>query len=141
MEADVMEALPYSQFEDNTKKVLEWIVREYYRCITSFKDKLPSKAIRSDVPQVLWIIPPLHTNFEEIDNDCRKIFGDRLQRITSTYQGMTSLKLVKGWEYDDTKSYIKESKRFTSQGYNKYWSGIDSAVRYWCTAIWPKIAK
>ena len=51
---------------------------------------------------------------------------------------MTALQMIKIWHHDDSAAFINELYRFTTEGLIKYWMSVDSAIRYWFTAIGNK---
>ena len=50
---------------------------------------------------------------------------------------MTTLKMLKVWDYNDPAAYLSQSNRFTSEDLVKYWASVDSAIRYWSVALDP----
>ena len=52
---------------------------------------------------------------------------------------MSTLKMVKEWDYDNFQLYVAECDRFTSARLGKYWASIDAAIRFWMVAVQPKI--
>ena len=65
---------------------------------------------------------------------------ESLQSLVKTYLNMTCLQLIKIWDPEDSNLFIYESYRFTTRGIKDYWLAVDSAIRYWDTAIGSKIA-
>ena len=109
------------------------------RAVEACKDNLPKKAKKDTIPQFLWIAPPVHANFH--DNSRRDMFGECLTKASKFQKHMSVLKLIKIWEEDNPNDYSYESDRYTATGLAKYWLSVDSAIRYWNVAIFPKIGK
>ena len=40
--------------------ITEWLLREFEKCITIYKDQLPPKAKKLGYPHLLWLCPPTH---------------------------------------------------------------------------------
>ena len=87
------------------------------------------------------MLPPTHQYFGPANNGLRLQQGKCLLDIIKTKKDMSTLHMKKIWEHDDHNSFLKESNRFTTTGLSKYWLSVDSAIRYWNTAIAPKIGK
>ena len=124
---------------DQVHPLMSWLLREFERGILAFKDVLPNKAKRQYLPHTLWISPPTHKYFGEIANLLRRKTGEVLRSLVETKLNMSCLSMIKIWNYDDTDAFVQESYRFTSDGYRKYWLSVDSAIRFWCTAIGSKM--
>ena len=78
-------------------QVLNWLIKEFEKLISGFKDILPSRAKRHHMPHVLWIKPPQHKNFGDSWNMLRYEMGEILQQITETKLCMTTLPMLKIW--------------------------------------------
>ena len=123
----------------NIKDITYWLISRTRQAIDTYKDYLPIKSKKSHWPHVLWISLPMHKNFSDDENKKRELFRDCLAREVKFAKGMTNLKMIKVWDFDDENNFIREANRFTSEGLAKYWLSIDSAIRYWCVAIYPKL--
>ena len=119
--------------------ITEYLAREFERAILSYQDNLPTKAKRSFYPHVLWISPPTHKSFGKSSNLKREIQGNCLSTVVKFRQNQSVLRMVKVWEHDDANAFLYENYRFTTQGLTKYWLSIDSAIRYWDVAVFPKL--
>ena len=108
------------------------IMTEHERTITSFKENLPAKSIKQDYPHILWICPPEHENFT--DNSCRFKFAKCLEEVSRLHPNVSCLTLKKVWDPRNGNLYLKESQRFTSDGLDAYWDAIDRTVRY-CDSV------
>ena len=121
------------------KRLAKWLMKEFTKAVDIYKDFIPSKAKREKFPQFLWIEPPLHENFR--DNAKRKALSECLTNQAKFHHNTTVLKLVKIWSSDDLNNFDYETNRFTAEGLANYWWSVDSAIRYWNVAIYPKIGK
>ena len=82
---------------------------------------------------------PTHMYFK--NNHKREIAKDHLLKEAKFYKNMSVLRMVKVWEEDNPNLFNNHSYRFTSEGLAKYWLSVDSTIRYWNTAIHPKLGK
>ena len=125
--------------ETQIKEITEWLVREVAKAVTIYKDFLPNKAKKFLLPHILWIGPPTHMNFGSNNNRKREIQNRALQNVVKQNANMSILQMIKFWEHTDSNLFVFDNYRFTSEGLKKYWLSIDSAVRFWDVAIFPKI--
>ena len=116
-----------------------WLMTEFEKAILAYKDMLPPRSKRSDYSHFLWIAPPTNCNFPLHNNDMRVYQGKCLSDIVKTKQNMSVLQMVKIWEHTDRNAFLQDAQRFTSDGLDKYWSSIDSAIRYWDVILSKKI--
>ena len=121
--------------------LINWLVREFEKLILTMKDVLPTRAVRDHLPQVLWMCPPVHTVFGDSGNMMRQELTHAIKRIVDTKKDMSTLSMIKVWDSEDRGNIMENGLRYTSQGLKNYWLSIDSAIRYWCTAICPKIGQ
>ena len=87
------------------------------------KEYLPRKSKKNTYPQFIWIEAPIHDNFH--NNDERKIFNEAVIHAAQLHENVSVLQLKKIWDQENTRLYISESRRFTSEGLAKYWMAID----------------
>ena len=52
---------------------------------------------------------------------------------------MSVLKMLKVWDSEDGDSVLFDSTRYTAKGLTNYWLSVDSAIRFWDVAMYPKI--
>ena len=45
--------------------LIDWITLEFHRSTTEHKERLPTKSRKFKYPQLLWLLPVLHKNFED----------------------------------------------------------------------------
>ena len=94
-----------SKMTKKLEKKTNWITRQMFRVISSYKDLLPQKAKRQSIPHVLWISPPTLRNFGEYNNENREKFTICLETAVDKQPNMSTLKLIKNWDYECCKSY------------------------------------
>ena len=82
---------------------------------------------------MLWVLAPQHYNFPNNWNLHRQKFSKCLESAVQLYAQMSTLKLLKIWNYDD--SSLLRDKRFTAAGLQAYWASLDSAFRHQDTFI------
>ena len=130
-----------SDFSLNAGKLLNWLLNEVRKLLDAYKDLLPQKAKQAEFPHVLWMAPALHKFLSNEDNMRREKFSRCLGQAVSYQQRMSMLHMVKYWDSEDGDNFIHDAYRYTSNGLFRYWLSIDSAVRYWFTAVLPKLIK
>ena len=123
------------------QKISTWLVAETGKAVDICKDFYPQKAIRDKEPHVLWISPPTHKYFGKNNNKMRVMQSNSLFENTKLRQDMSVLTMKKFWDHEDGNAFIYESYRFTHEGLMRYWQSIDSAVRFWTVALYPKIGQ
>ena len=109
-------------------RTTDWLMREFTHALATYKELIPPKAHRMGFPQFIWIAPPCHKYFGKVNNGLRNIQSVCLEELVTTREDMTCLKLIKFWDPEDGNLFLKDSYRFTSEGLNRYWQAIDSAV-------------
>ena len=116
-----------------------WLVNEFEKILTTYKDMLLQQAKHTDLPQILWITLPTHCHFTSVENWLRSIQSQCLDEIVHTKNGMCTLSMVKIWNHNDFNNFLKDSQCFTAEGLDRYWSSVDSAIRYWDLIVYSKI--
>ena len=130
-----------SELQRFYEHILNSLLINIRRSIDAYKDILPNKAKRENIPHVLFIAPPSHTHFKELDNQKRSLFTVALANSVSLQKNMSMLKLLKIWNHEDGENFNKESNRYTATGLKRYWLSVDSAIKFWCTALSKKFDK
>ena len=140
---DILKSLPNIEYRAAAQQIVEWLLREISRSLESYKEYLPKKSVRPNIPHLLWIAPPTHCNFPDLENYRREQYGKALEFAVTSYSNMSCLHMIKFWDHHDASAFLNEEKykRFTANGLTNYWLSVDSAIRYWATAICPKIGK
>ena len=112
---------------------------EVHKILRIAKDAKPSYARRDHFPEVIWIEPPVHKNFE--DNIRRQKLGLAITNTVKLYSEMRSLQMRKIWDYQDNNLVVRNMSRVTAEGYTKYWLSIDGLVKLWDTYLLAKKIK
>ena len=118
------------------KSVVVWLMSEYDKMILAYKDYLPTKAVRTTQPYIIWIEPPVHVNFT--NNEERQWFTEILRDTSKKYTNVLSLGLKKVWDPEDNSLYLYKESRFTAAGLNAYWEAVDRTVCYADTTLVKK---
>ena len=119
-------------------KITEWLIREVFRVIESYKDYLPEKAKRDNQPHIIWILPPTHKYFTKNNNLKHSIQGNCISTVVKLYKNMTALRMLKIWDPEDGNAVMYDSFKYTASGLTNYWLSVDSAIRFWDVALFPK---
>ena len=125
----------------SVETLLNWLIKEVNQVVQNYKNYLPKKSLCEYVPHILWICPPTHKYFGERSNLKRKEMTKCLNELLKSQTNMSCLQMVKIWDHEDSSLFIYDLYRFTTERIKKYWLSVDSAIRYWVTAIAPKIGK
>ena len=115
-------------FPREIKKVLSHLINEFRKVIAAAKDVMPAKAKRFGWPHVVWIELVQHTAMHDLDT--RKQINSYLNDLTAVQQHMSCLRLKQVWDDHDQNLYLHQSRQFTSEGFRKFWLGVDRAVKY-----------
>ena len=111
MEKDVLIELDHfkSGISEGSGRIAEWLVNQFHRVVTGYKEKLPSKSRKFKFPTILWLLTST-TNVNSTcsntdDNDsylqeCYKKWNDNIRKATALFREMEVLPL-KNWDEDD----------------------------------------
>ena len=119
------------------KRLLNELMTEFRKVISTQKERLPKKALRTFYPQMVWIEAPLNTCFG--NNREREIFNKSLNSSAKFQENVSVLALKKIWDYDNTWLFVNEALRYTSEGLSTYWAAVDCTVRFMDTILFHKI--
>ena len=122
-------------------RILDWLMSEYDKIISSQKDYLPSKAKREYFPQIVWIEVPENDNFSHGNNLMRSKFNTALATASNFHDNEHVLELKKVWDPHSKNLFLKEERRFTATGLTDYWLAIDKTVKYTNTILFKKVEK
>ena len=140
VDEDLVRAIRVSRITAaDVSSIIEWLMKEFTRAIDEYKENLPAKCKRPNLPHVLWMCPPQHKYFGKSSNLRHEMVSNALENSVKHFEGMSSLRIIKSWNPEDSNLFVYDSYRFTSQGLAKYWSGVDVAIRFWNVASFPKI--
>ena len=121
-------------------RVLKWLTSNVSRAIEAFKEYLPERCKRTNIPRVVFMAPAINVSFT--NNGLRKKFARSLNVATKLHENMSCLELRQGWDQEDQGVFLNEGniKRWTSDGYKKYWMAIDKCVSF-CNSSMEKRAR
>ena len=116
--------------EEIVKTGVEKIMKMIHELITNHQRLLPMRSRRFKYPTVLWIIPPVHTNFS--DNENGVMLGNYLEKAVMRFNEMRFARM-KIWDADDISLVTPSNRsyRFTAKGLLYYWVAVDAALRHW----------
>ena len=109
-------------------KLIRWLVNEVRKLVTAHNDYLPKRAKRET--KVVWILPTLHHNYYNRENQVRIVFGQTLLSYTAQIENNLALELKQVWDENDPSLYLYEQQRFTSDGVTAFWRAMDRTIRY-----------
>ena len=119
-------------------RLINYVMTEHERGISSFKENLPAKSKRDGYPHILWILAPNHTNFR--NNVDRDRFNRCVEDQCKFHTNVSCLELKKVWDPQDENLFFND--RFTADGLRCYWTAVDRTIRYCDTvSLKKKFAK
>ena len=122
-------------------RIINQIMTNHDRMVSSYRDSLPARCVKSDFPHFLWIQAPTHTNFTDENNALRIKFNRCLEEAVNFHPNTSSLQLKKVWCYDDRNLFLADAQRYTTEGLKSYWEAVDKTVRYCDTVLLKKQTK
>ena len=132
LDDDVVKNINYPK---STTIVTNWLIEQFQKSIITYQEKLPAKAIKIGYLHVLWMCPPTHKFFGESGSQRCIKQAECMEQALKDKQNMSSLRIIKSWDHEDSNAFIYDSYRFTSSSLTKYWLGIDAAIRFWNEVI------
>ena len=124
---------------ESMEKLINYIMIEHNKYVAAQKDYLLKKSKRPGIPGIIWIEAPNHMSFP--NNEERDQFNKALATIAPLHKNVHALQLKKIWEETNTNLYLEEQRRFTAQGWRRYWSAVDKMVRYADTIFIKKLQR
>ena len=115
--------------EGEYRLIVKYLMEETHRLVINHQKNLPDKCKVEHFPHFIWIIPPNHKYFN--NNRLREFFASAIEAEVDKYHDMCALRLKKIWDEDEGSLYLREQRRYTEQGLNAYWSGVDKAIKFW----------
>ena len=104
--------------------------------ILTHKENLPKRAKHLGYPTILWLVLPQHMAFPGSWNMHCKKFMICINRVVQLFEEMTTLRMLKIWDYNDTAFF--SDRQYMAKGLAAYWASVDSAFRHWDTFVWVK---
>ena len=114
-------------------RLVRWLVNEVRKMLAAHNDYLPKKAKRET--KVVWLVPTLHQNYYNHENQLRIVFGQSLLSYTRRVENNLALELKQIWDESENGLYMLEQRRFTSDGLVAFWRALDRTIRYADTII------
>ena len=111
------------------ERLLSGLCNLFTKSINCYKDMIPQKAKRENIPHFVWIAPPSHKFFSDDNNKRRKLFGDGLNIAVNAQANMSMLQMIKFWDHNNSNLFMDEQYRYTSEGLTMYWHSVDAAVQ------------
>ena len=139
---DIMKYAKVAKLDSSQKSVerlISAVMKQHNKYISIHKENLPRRAKRELYPQFIWIEAPINTAFA--NNAARIKFNASLNHVAKFQQNMTVIQLKKIWDTEDPNYYVHDSRRFTVEGYSKYWEAVNASVKFMDTILIKKIAK
>ena len=143
---DIITSIPgYRQDSEKITRDYEYVINSLMTMLDTvveiYKDYLPQKSKRENIPHMLWMAPPSHRFFTESNNEKRGRFTSALATAVTLHENTSMLKLVKFWDSNNTNLFLEEQYRYTNEGLKTYWKSVDAAIRFWCIALSKKFEK
>ena len=130
MEEDMIRAM--NHYEKGARalylKCIKWIMKEFHRVTTAYKEKLPTKSRKFKYPQILWVPTMTHLELKPI-NEYITMWNDCLETTAQGYKEMHILKLHT-WDPEDRTTYSEEGE-MNASGFAKYWVAVNDAFQAW----------
>ena len=105
---------------------IDWLFDVVNKAINERLQQLPMKA--QVKPQVYWVEPPIHRNWDSDEKDAREKFGFCLLSVAKLYDNFWVVKLRTGWDSRDDALVVNNC--FTSSGHRAYWHAIDESLQF-----------
>ena len=121
-------------------KTLYWLMNEFCKIISGYKDHLPPKAKKATYPHIIWIQAPCHNSFPKAYNDLRQKFNLCLSKMGKLHLNTSVLELKKIWDPEDSTLVLPGSETLTAKGRVTYWEAVDRTVKYCDTTTLRKEA-
>ena len=129
------------QLDLHYERLLSGLCNMLTKTVSCYKDMIPLKAKRENIPHFLWVAPPTHKYFSNDNNMRRDLFGKALNVACNAQKGMSLLRMIKFWDHDDANLFLSEQYRYTANGLSIYWRSVDAAIRFWNVALSKKLDK
>ena len=132
LDDDLINFLQYKRY--NVASLLgpwiEYLAQYFAETLQERFQALPLKAKGRDCPppQVYWVEPIGHTNFDYIDQQVREVFTHCLEANCKIHENMRVLKLREFWNKHDDSLVV--NNRFTKLGLAAYWRSIDASFKF-----------
>ena len=106
---------------------VEWLCKEFTNLIDLAKSCLPTKASKTGYPQIYWVAPPHHANFD--NNQARTKITNVLENVLVQYKDIRMIRMKEIWNYNNS-NFVNELGQYTDEGWDQYWASVDAAVKF-----------
>ena len=83
----------------------------------------------------MWILPTLHRNYYNFENQLRMVFGQTLIKYAAQIENNLALQLKQVLDEEESNLYLFDQQRFTSDGLSAFFRAVDQTIRYADTII------
>ena len=130
LEADVINEVRYKDFGASTAygNVLDWLMAEYRKIISGFKDAMPNKCKIIDEPHVMWIQATRHKNY--VDDEARGKFNNCLRILANVQENSSVYYLQQLWDTRSSSLVLPHNGRMTFEGVCTLWDAMDRTIKY-----------
>ena len=130
LDDDLIEYLQYKKYGVSSmyRSWIEHIAKEITNVIDQRKQDLPPAALLDDAPQIYWVEPVNHVNFDADNKQMREKFGACLDSVSKIFSNMRCLKIRNPWDKNDANLVI--NNRITKNGLSVYWKTIDASFSF-----------
>ena len=143
MENDVINCINRAEPNKFTAKIfktaIKWLMREVFRMDMTYRDVIPSKALKGGPPHYLYIVPTTHKNCKT--NELRELFGQQLEIVgkEKADTNLSVMRLKQVWDSQDGNLFLKPQQRLTPEGKATYWKAVDRTIKF-CDSLLEKKA-
>ena len=104
LEADLIEYLGYKKYGVSTLygSWIEFLSKEISEILDARRQGLPIGSHLKNKPQISWVEPVRHANFDFVDGQMRDKFGACLNAVSKIYENMRCLKIRNPWDRNDS---------------------------------------
>ena len=71
----------------------------------------------------------------------RDDFNRALSDVVKLHDNNSVFRLKKIWDSEDTNFYLRDANRFTNEGLNAYWAGVDKTIQFCDNTLLKKLQK
>ena len=108
--------------------VLEKLLNEHKEILNEFKTLLPHKAKKHSWPFIIWVMPTLHDNYNDVH--FRERFNQSLEVVELLHENMITLQLEQHWDQKNSSLFQLREQRLTPMGITTLWTAIDKTLKF-----------
>ena len=138
---DLLEFIGYKDYGASTAygNTIDWLMNEYRKIISGFKDFLPGKALTVGEPHIMWLQVTKHDNYH--DNEARTKFNHCMKIVAKLQENTAVYFLQQLWESKNNNLVMKHNAMLTFEGLATMWAAIDRTIKYGVTKYQAKLDK